>query len=156
MSETLENVESGTPQRPGMLSALCSLTFIGSGLTSLLSLIGIFATGWVMSLMGAEVDNAVAESGGGAAAEAAAAEVEGAMAMGTGLIIAAIVFVLILSLLSLFGAIKMWNMKKSGFIMYAIGTGIWAILCIIGMSWLAAIVSIGFIVMYGMNLKHMK
>ena len=109
-----------------------------------------------MSLMGAEVDNAVAESGGGAAAEAAAAEVEGAMAMGTGLIIAAIVFVLILSLLSLFGAIKMWNMKKSGFIMYAIGIGIWAILCIIGMSWLAAIVSIGFIVMYEMNLKHMK
>ncbi len=155
MSETLENVQSGTPERPGMVTTLCILTFIGSGLSSLLGLIGIFASGWVMSLMGAEVDAAVAESGGGAAAEAAAAEVEGAMAMGTGILIAAFVFVLILSLLTLFGAIKMWSMKKSGFTLYAIGGGLWAILCIIGMSWLAAIVTIAFIVMYGMNRKHM-
>jgi hypothetical protein len=119
-------------------------------------LIGIFATGWIMSLMGAEVDNAVTQSGGGMAAEAAAAEVEGAMAMGTGIIIGAIVFVLILSLLTLFGAIKMFAMKKSGFILYAIGGGIWALLCLIGGEWVYGLGGVAFIVLYGMNLKHMS
>lgn len=155
MSETLDkSAEVG--ERPGMLTALCILTFIGSGLVSLLGLIGIFASGWVMSLLGAQVDQAAAEAGGGAAVEAAAAEVEGAMAMGTGILIAAFVLVLGLALLSLFGAIKMWSLKKSGFIMYAIGTGLWAVICILGASWLAAVASIVFIVLYGMNLKHMK
>lgn len=156
MSETLDNTAPAAGERPGMVSALCILTFIGSGLTSLLGLIGIFASGWVMGLLGAEVDKATEQAGGGMAVEAAAAEAEGIMAMGTGIFIAVFIIIIGLSLLTLFGAIKMWSMKKSGFTMYAIGAGIWAILCILGASWLAAIVTILFIVLYGTNLKHMK
>lgn len=155
MSETLDGNES-TGERSGLLSALCVLTFIGSGVTAILGLIGIFASGWVMSILGGEVDKAIAEGGGGAAASAAGAEAEGILAMGTGILIAVFVVVLLFGLLKLFGAIKMWKLQKSGFWMYTIPSAILIILMLVGGSYLGGIIGIGFIVGFGMNLKHMS
>ena len=89
-------------ERPGMLTALCILTFIWSGLWTLLSLIGIFASGAFMSYF----ENML--PGGGA--------------MATSIFIIVFVILFILFGLSLFGAIKMFTLKKSGFIMYTIST----------------------------------
>ncbi len=69
-----------------------------------------------------------------------------------------IVFVvsLILAVISLMGVMKMAKLKKSGFWMYAIVNGLLALLGLFGGGLFGAIVGIGFIVMYGLNLKHMS
>ncbi len=51
-------------KRPQFLTVLCVLSYIGSGLWALVSLIGIFASGWIMSMLG------------GGAAESAMSEVD--------------------------------------------------------------------------------
>jgi hypothetical protein len=70
------------------------------------------------------------------------------------------------------GALMMWKLRRMGFYIYAVGT-IFPIITSIGL-WMAAqdapmlgtgaaigaifmiVVSIGFVVMYGLNLKHMR
>jgi hypothetical protein len=153
-----------TSQRPGFLSTLCILSFIGSGLWALLSLIGIFASGWIISMfMGQatsaamdQVDTSGMTSEQIAAMEATTQAVSGGASMiGT---YAVIIFVvsLLLAGLSIFGVAKMWKLKKSGFWFYSVINGLIAILALIGGSFFSGIVGVAFIVMYGLNLKHMK
>jgi len=151
MSETLDGNQS-TPERPGLLSALCVLSFIGSGLTALMGLLGIFASGWVMSMFSEGIEKAEARGASRVDAEAA----EGIAAMGTGLLIGVFVIVLIFGLMKLFGAIKMWKLQKGGFFLYAIPEGLIVLGAFAGGSYLAGVLGVVFIVGYGMNLKHMK
>ena len=69
-------------------------------------------------------------------------------------------FMLILQILGFIGVLKMLNGKRSGFTLYAIGTGIWVLLLFAGyQQWiniLFAMVSIGFIVSFGLQLKSMR
>lgn len=44
MTETLDNMNAGTPERPTFLTVLCILTFIGSGLGVLGSLMGFMGS----------------------------------------------------------------------------------------------------------------
>jgi tryptophan-rich sensory protein len=130
-------------KRPALLTVACILTIIWSGLWALLSLIGIFASGWLAGMLESYM------SGLGALGGAAF------------LIVFIILFVLFG--LSLWGAIKMLGLKKGGFIMYVIPNGLMLLFQIIGIfsafsfgSFLYLLVSIGFIVLYAMNLKNMK
>jgi hypothetical protein len=139
-----QNVAVVQNQRPTAVTVLCILTFIWSGLMALVSLIGIFASGWFASLLG--------DYGGGALGD-----------MAGGILIVIFLISFILWGLSLFGAIKMFGMKKSGYILYMIPNCLMLIGQIIGIfsaftfgSFLYLLVSILFIVMYGMNLKLMK
>ncbi len=158
----------GPKQRPGFLTTLCILSYIGSGLWALFSLIGTFASGWLMSFLGGMMMSKAAEATPSMAemqqnmtpeqmeqmkqgVEAAG----GLLSMGTGLIVGIFVVSLILAGLSLWGVIKMWSMKKGGFWIYSIVNGLLAILALIGGSWFMGIVGVAFIVMYGLNLKHM-
>lgn len=132
-----------TAQRPGMLTTLCILTFIWSGLWTLLSLVGIFASGW----LGAYVGGMLGGFGD----------------MGTGIFIVVFVIMLIFWGLSLLGAIKMFGLKKSGFILYVIPNGLMALLQIFSIATafttgglVYLLVSILFIVLYAQNLKFMK
>ena len=71
---------------------------------------------------------------------------------------------IVLALLSLFGVWQMWNLRKSGFWMYTLATigGLCVPLIFLGTN-LLAIMSVGvagligvvFIILYGVNLKHM-
>lgn len=137
MSENLDNVQEAA-KRPTLLTVLCILTFIGSGLGTLLFLLATIAFGVVSGML---------ESLPGM----------GDIAAG-GIAFFAISF--ILSGVSLFGAIQMWKMKKMGFYMYAGANVIAFILPIVmlglpfsvmGLVWLAL-----FLGLYGMNLKNMK
>ena len=130
-------------KRPALLSVLCILTFIWSGLMTLLSLIGIFASGWIMDLAGGSFGSL--GSAGGA------------------ILIVVFVIMLIFWGLSFWGALLMFKLRKGGFIMYVIPNGLMLIFQLIGIfsafsffNLLYLLVSIAFIVLYGMNLKFMK
>jgi hypothetical protein len=130
-------------ERPGGLTALCILTFIWSGLWTLLALIGIFASGAFIGYF----ENML--PGGGA--------------MATGIFIAVFAILFILFGLSLFGAIKMFTLKKSGFVIYAISNGLMLLLQIFSLvsafnlgGLIYLLISILFIVLYAQNLKVMS
>lgn len=130
-------------RRPGGLTALCILTFIWSGLFTLISLIGMFGAGAFISYFESNW------SLGGA--------------LTTSIIMVFFFVIFIFNGLSLFGAIKMFKLKKSGFIMYAISNGIMALVLIysviIAFTPIAVIyllISLLFLVLYGLNLKHMS
>lgn len=131
-----------TTTRPTFLTVLCILTWIGSGL------------GLISAIWGVFVGNAVAELGGGEN-------------------LATLQYAnLACVVLCLIGAIMMWQMKKTGFYIYAVGelapiilsfailgemgaaTGLGGAMAAAGA--IAAIFPIAFVVMYALNLKHMK
>lgn len=127
--------DGGDGSRPTFLTVLCILTFIGSGLgvlTNLTLAVGVDALANMMGGFGGAL-------GGGTAY----------FAVGT-----------VLAAASLFGALQMWKLKKMGFYLYVAANIIAAVL---PMVWLGAafgamglVVPIVFIVLYGLNLKHMS
>ncbi|MDF1676569.1 MAG: hypothetical protein P1U44_12715 [Vicingaceae bacterium] len=132
MSEETTQATVETGKRPGFLTVLCILTFIGSGLATLFSLLATIGMGSLM-----ESIPGMAGMGGGTAYFAVAT---------------------VLGAASLFGAIQMWKLKKMGFFIYA-GANVVAIVLPLafGMpfSAMAAIFPILFIVLYYLNVKHM-
>ena len=128
--------DGGDGKRPVFLTVLCILTFIGSGLgilTTLLLLVGVGALAEMMGGMGGGM------LGGGTAYLAVS---------------------LVLAAASLFGALQMWKLKKMGFYLYV---GAQLIAAILPLVWLGSAFAIlgflwpvVFIVLYGLNLKHMS
>ena len=139
-----ENMNPVQPtQRPGMLTVLCILTFIWSGLFTLLSLIGIFSSKW----LGTIIEEYVSNMGG----------------ISTSIFLLVFIVMFIFWGLSLFGAIKMFNLKKSGFIMYVIPNGVMTLMQLFTIvaaftpfGLLYLLVSVLFIVLYAQNLKFMS
>lgn len=138
MSEILDNAGQESAKRPTLLTVLCILTFIGSGLSLLVFLLATVAFGVVSGMMESIPGMSALTSGG----------------------IAFFAISLILSAVSLYGAIQMWKLKKMGYYMYAGASVIAFILPIamlgipfnaMGIVWLAV-----FLGLYGMNLKHMN
>jgi hypothetical protein len=140
MSETLDNVQGQGQdgKRPTLLTVLCILTYIGSGLSVLVFLLATIAFGVVSGMMESIPGMGALTAGG----------------------IAFFAVMLILSGASLFGAIQMWKMKKTGFYMY-LGANVLAFVLpivwlglpfnIMGIFWIVV-----FAALYGINLKHMK
>lgn len=65
------------------------------------------------------------------------------------------------TLLALAGVIMMWKLKKTGFYLYTGAQLLGIIIPVViagmaSMSWFGLIISVAFIVMYGLNLKHMS
>ena len=134
--------EETTKKRPTLVSVLCILSFIGSGLGVLFSLLMVVGAGALLSFLEnvQGMGDALAGSGAGA---------------GVGLV----VMKLVLNAGTLFGAIMMWKMKKLGFWIYA---GSYLLQFILPMvlfsgrfSILGLIIMAAFIVLYGINLKKM-
>jgi len=134
--------EETTKKRPTLVTVLCILSFIGSGLGVLVMLLLLVGAGSIMSFLGnvPGFGDAMAESGGG-----------------SGMIY--LILNLIFNAGTLFGAIMMWKMKKIGFWIYAASYVVQFILPMIMVggrfSILGLIIMAAFIVLYGINLKHM-
>lgn len=162
MSE--ENATKG--KRPGFLTVLCILTFIGSGIGLIGGLYNAFTMesqieAWkVLDSWGAAFSEELGE--GSALGDAMgdtlggyAATLEQFGVLSAWLAVAA-------SLICLFGAIKMWGLSKQGFYIYVVGQiiGVVGVFLIMGGGMMtgpvALIFPIAFIVMYGLNLKHMN
>ena len=162
--EQTNTTEAAVPAtRPQFLTVLCILSYIGSGLWALLSLVGIFASGTIMGMLGMGAASAMEQMDTTGLSQEQIDAMQsmqtaggGFMAMLSSYLIIIFIVSLVLAGLSLFGVIKMWKLKKSGFWMYAIVNGIIAILGLIGGGLVGGLIGIAFIVMYGLNLKHMS
>ncbi len=152
--------ESAVPAtRPQFLTVICILSFIGSGFFALISIIGMVASSWIMSMFGMGMASAAQDPATMDAMNANPAAMQAAsgfMGMGATVIIIVFLILLIFSALSIFGVVKMWQLKKSGFIIYTIVNGLLLILGVIGGSLVMPIITAGFIAMYAANLKAMK
>jgi len=147
MSEEIIDQTGGQNQEevPQAVKVLSILSIVGSSLWGLLLLILMFM------FLGA----------GGSS-------FGGLFALGAGGMVAILVVVFLimlgLNVGTLIAAIKMMNGSKKAFILYAICNGIWALLVLLGASnnpnptgsILVGLVSAGFIVALGMQMKNMK
>jgi len=157
---TLDGFEEQPKKRPIFLTVICILTWVGSGIAFLSSLVGFFSN--------PNSDyNELANTPG-------TEELIGLMppyeefvlwsnvSNGVGFLVAIICIV---------GALLMFQLKKNGFFLYLAGCIISIVISFMAMShlmpsglaWagylaaaLGAIISVAFIIMYAVNLKHMK
>ena len=150
---------TGTPQRPGLLSALCILSFISSGLWMLLG-IGIMVAGpTVMGMFMGEMESQMDAAGGSLSSAEAAQMEEGlgaAAGMGTAMFIIIGLIVFLLYLVQFLGVKKMWNLKKSGFTMYAVVNGLFLVGAIISFNIIGIIIIGAFIALYASQRKVMS
>jgi hypothetical protein len=147
-------------ERPTFLTVICVLSFIGNGLGLFQGTMGLLMVGiWN------QMFKALSKSSKGMGQ--AQAEVENIFNSITWF---SMMFI-VASALCLVGAILMWKLKKSGFILYVLGQclPVLGTLFLFGfmfsgpavgfgvmISIFSAIFPIAFVIMYGLNLKHLK
>jgi hypothetical protein len=147
------------PKRPQFITVLCILTFIGSGLAFIGAIWGYFsvkASAAMLESMGTmEGGDSLGMMGG--MQETMLKAVENAVPN--------MIIGVVCSLICFYGALQMWKLKKIGFFIYSVGEITPAIAGFIlgagGMlGSMGAIVGLLFaivwIVLYAVNLKHMK
>jgi len=155
-----EIIDNASPkQRPVFITVLCILTFSGAGLTIITSLFSIFTMGQLETTMNDMND--VFRNG------------DIRMDFGNSYRWMKISYVLNLAgaLLCLAGALFMWKLKKLGFYIYLVGQILPIIVSFMTMSsikmgpfasfgiiasFIGMLFPIAFVIMYGLNLKHMK
>ncbi|MEA3317214.1 MAG: hypothetical protein U9R54_04595 [Bacteroidota bacterium] len=124
-----KNVQVEKKERPAFLSVLCILTYIGSGLAILFSLLGMLGIGALAGM--------AAKFG---------APVEGGFAINS-------LLVLVFAVASIYGAIMMWKLKKIGFYIYVAAQ---VLIVAFGWSIFALVFALLFIGLYGLNFKHLE
>ena len=128
--QATSSVQGPESKRPGFLTVLCVLTFIGSSLGILFSLFGAIGVGALE----------------GMASRFAGASVQSS---GSGMLIAMALF----SALCLTGAIFMWNLKKMGFFLYVIAQ---ALIVVFGWSIMTFVFALLFVILYALNFKALR
>jgi len=174
MEQTTTTTEG--PKRPGFLKVLCILSFIGTGLGLVSGLFSWWTYTQAAKLMegfgdlGAAMGDAASEAGvsGGGDAGAAMGDAmnQGMSMMGldphkqaTSALIVALLNIVVFA-----GAFMMWKLKKTGFYIYTLGqiAQIVVPFVIVGgllggvQGIIMGIFAVAFIIMYGVNLKHMS
>ncbi|MBL7916891.1 MAG: hypothetical protein JNM96_00745 [Bacteroidia bacterium] len=155
MEETTQtNAGGSAPARPTFLTVLCILSFIAAGISIIFYVIAITAIGAVTAVA-SNMESMGGEAGEAAAAFSSAMEHSGPSA---GLTWAYVIVGFVTVLVSLFGVIKMWKLQKQGFFMYVGASVASVVMSMIysGFSVMGLIFPILFIVLYGLNLKHLK
>lgn len=152
--EQITEIETERQERPQFLSVICVLSFIGSGFWLLFSLVGMLAAGPILNVISELVLNNSEKL-----QNLSEKDMEGLQmisSLGKGMIIAGFAVSLLLASLSLFGAIKMWNLQKSGFILYCIANGLILGFNLLTFNIIGVLIVGGFIVMYAVNRKHLR
>jgi Protein of unknown function (DUF4064) len=162
----MEQTNASAPvARPTFLTVLCILTWIGCAIGLIGSLIGGAATGVVSAtsemrteslmndtMLSPEVRESMAKAN-----EA----VEAAASSGTTIMIISIICIL----LCVVGSVMMWKLKKTGFYIYIIGelaAPIASLVLLGGSAFGGALAALGmifpiiFVILYTLNLKHLK
>ncbi len=152
------SMENAQPQRPQFLTVLCILSFIGSGLSFIGALWGYFsikASEKFLQNMTASQEDAHGMISG--MQETMMKAVENAVPN--------LVIGLLCSLICLYGALQMWKLRKIGFFIYSVGEITPAISAfflagggLIGGAGavIGLLFAVVWIVLYAVNLKHMK
>ena len=166
-----QTTTDGEKKRPTFLKVLCILSFIGTAwglLSGLWSWYAMNALAGVTEAMGGAMGDAMSEAAGGSEAGAAMGDAmnQGMAMMGmdphkqamSALIVA------LLNIVVFAGAFMMWKLKKTGFYIYTLGqiASIAVPFIVVGglMGGVTGIImgifAVAFIIMYGVNLKHMS
>ncbi|HRH38857.1 MAG TPA: hypothetical protein PK760_10955 [Flavobacteriales bacterium] len=174
MSET---TTTGAPKRPTFLTVLCILSFIGCGLGIFSGFTGYFANKALAGVgataseqMDASIDQAMDEAMANSEMTEAQKELAGSLgdalggltdfgAMATSALVQGL-----MAILCLVGVLMMWKLKKTGFYIYTVAQVVTVAAPFIWVGGLAggfmgilgAIFPILFIILYGVNLKHMS
>src|ERR1051326_7454127 len=158
------------PKRPGFLKVLCILSFIGTGLglvSGLWSWWALNAAAKMMEGLGGAMGDAMKDAGANgtdaAAAMGSASQAMDMMGLDPHKQATSALIVALLNIVVFAGVFMMWKMKKTGFYIYTLGqvASIAVPFVVVGgmmagaMGIVAAIFAIAFIIMYGVNLKHM-
>ena len=159
------NTSTGAPKRPQFLTVLCILSFIGCGIGLVSGVMGYFSYSAMassglqeaMSSMGGEMADASAEMD-------QAMDALGGLGMDFGKMATSSLVIGLLNIVVLIGVLMMWKLKKTGFYVYTLGqvASVATPFLIVGslagglMATLGAIFPILFIILYGLNLKHMS
>lgn len=153
MEQETQLVEAKLPK---FLKVLCILTFIGAGLGLVGGLYNLMKAPYALE----EYERSIEMMGGapeggflGSMMEMAHEGAINALPLACGNIGA--------NLFCLFGALMMWKMRKTGFYAYAVGQVIGIAIPAIFMTFgammiVGSIFPIAFIIMYALNLKHLK
>lgn len=158
------------PIRPTFLTVLCILTFIGSGYGIFSGITGYFTADTAAGVTQAAMEDAKDEITGSSsdAGTKMAEKMLSGMSemMNPENLKKNALFTLIASILTLIGAILMFQLKKPGFWMYVLGTIIsvaapFAIfgagnIISMGIALFAAFIGILFVILYALNLKYLK
>lgn len=146
--------ETNETTRPAFLKVLCILTWVGSG-------IGLISG--LLAIIGASASESAIRGLGDANLNGAMENMEMIQYAG-----------LACTILCIIGSVMMWQLKKAGFFIYVIGEVAPLVLSFILLGSLAsaggpvtggiaaaagiigAIFPAAFVIMYGLNLKHMK
>ncbi|MGG9971679.1 hypothetical protein ACQ33O_07775 [Ferruginibacter sp. SUN002] len=171
MTDVLTNYDQSPPKRPTFLTVLCILTFIGSGWGLINGITQYFTAESQVAAMSLVKENVNAEMqkvsdanpGGKMVSEMVGGMLnvftpENVKKMALAGILAAV--------LCLAGAFLMWGLKKKGFYSYIAGTLVGIItpfvlfgagnLLAMGMSVMVGFIGLVFVILYGVNLKHMN
>ncbi|MBI2259798.1 MAG: hypothetical protein HYU67_12990 [Flavobacteriia bacterium] len=151
-----------TPKRPGFLTVLCILSFIAAGI-GIISMIIMSAAKGVVDAAGVNVGDKLNESMANSGMDM---NTEGAQQLNQAMNEASTVFswpyiitAIVLILVGLWGVIKMWKLQKQGYYIYSATQVVGVIVPLIfgvTFSTFSAVMAVVFIVLYGMNLKHMS
>lgn len=168
-----ENQEYLTPapQRPTFLTVLCVLTFVVSGYYFLSNVIGLFTAGTIESMQWGELamqlDKAMesADTGTQQFMSKLMTDIVAVMEALEAHIYLVLSLAALASALSLLGAYLMFQLRRAGFYIYAGAKAldIFAPLLILGVNLVTALafgfvalVSIGMILLYASNRKHLR
>jgi hypothetical protein len=149
----MEEQNNEFPKRPQFLTVLCILSYIWSGIVILSLFFCLIFSGLIFSSL------QTIASGENGMPQLNSIQIEGIdtlLKLGKAKFVAIIAFAIIAYMTSLLGVFKMWRLQKWGFYIYASINGLGLTYDIINGSFFMSIISLSFIVMYFMNLKHMK
>lgn len=161
--------QQNKPQRPTFLLVLCILTFVGSGWGLLSNLFSIFTSGLLDSSMQIEQYSSMIgeleNSGSGSFISGFLNSSMDVMRVTAAHALEINIIQFVLSLLSLLGAILMFQLRRFGFYLYTTAQILslfvlpyfagFSTLVVLGMLW-GALLSLIFIVLYAVNLKYMR
>jgi hypothetical protein len=157
-AEAVEQPQQAAPaqERPTFLTVLCILSFIGVGIQIIQGLISLFAKGAGSMIMEA------AESLEGYEEVPGTEYIEESLSYASTLGIVSI----LAALVCLWGVIWMWNLKKTGYYIYIVGELAPVIVSFILVGFgsflggffamIGLIFPVLFIILYGLNVKHMS
>lgn len=160
--------KQNSPVRPTFLLVICILTFIGSGWSVLSNLFSIFTSGMMdSSLQMEQYSNMMGNIEGSASSSFLAGFLNSSMEVLQATAAHAreiAVMQLVLSVISLLGAIMMFQLRRFGFYLYTAAQILalfvlpyfagFSTLVVIGMLW-SAFISLIFIILYTVNLRYM-
>lgn len=160
MEQTTTETTEEAPKRPQFLTVLCILTFIGVGLGIIGSISGWWAIRTTSAMMDANSDMMEGMNGFDMSEMPEMENMMNSLKYANVILISGVIS----SLICLIGALQMWKQKKIGFLIYVVGQVAPIIVSVVcfgaatfsGWSSISFIFPVVFVVLYGLNLKHLS